>query len=157
MFSHLADMVEPCRLRTVVWDKSAIQLTNGAYLVASKSQFHFIQVINIKKNYMYRQCIEKFSLVFYSQSTLEDKAYIATQGKVCLYHYGCFYLIPPKLKAKKVKNKNKNRMICVLGPMTSTIGDFWRMVWQTCCGKIVMLTNLKEKNKVSSSVGRSFL
>lgn len=106
---------------------------------------------------MYRQCIEKFSLVFYSQSTLEDKAYIATQGKVCLYHYGCFYLIPPKLKAKKVKNKHKNRMICVLGPMTSTIGDFWRMVWQTCCGKIVMLTNLKEKNKVSSSVGRSFL
>lgn len=34
------------------------------------------------------------------------------------------------------------------GPMTSTIGDFWRMVWQTYCGKIVMLTNLKEKNKV---------
>eukprot|EP00105_Crassostrea_gigas_P011263 XP_011426840.1 PREDICTED: receptor-type tyrosine-protein phosphatase mu-like isoform X2 [Crassostrea gigas] len=49
----------------------------------------------------------------YIDSTLEDKAYIATQG-----------------------------------PMTSTIGDFWRMVWQTCCGKIVMLTNLKEKNKI---------
>ncbi|XP_048761472.2 uncharacterized protein LOC125670387 isoform X2 [Ostrea edulis] len=49
----------------------------------------------------------------YIDSTLEDKAYIATQG-----------------------------------PMTSTIGDFWRMVWQTYCGKIVMLTNLKEKNKI---------
>ena len=41
-------------------------------------------------------------------------------------------------------------MFLLKGPMTSTIGDFWRLVWQTCCGKIVMLTNLKEKNKVSS-------
>lgn len=41
---------------------------------------------------MYRQCIEKFSLVFYSQSTLEDKAYIATQGKACLYHMAVFIL-----------------------------------------------------------------
>ncbi|XP_061168121.1 uncharacterized protein LOC133177046 [Saccostrea echinata] len=49
----------------------------------------------------------------YIDSTLEDKAYIATQG-----------------------------------PMTSTIGDFWRLVWQTYCGKIVMLTKLKEKNKI---------
>ncbi|XP_062609519.1 uncharacterized protein LOC134271306 [Saccostrea cucullata] len=49
----------------------------------------------------------------YIDSTLEDKAYIATQG-----------------------------------PMTSTIGDFWRLVWQTYSGKIVMLTKLKEKNKI---------
>lgn len=84
---------------------------------------------------MYRQCIEKFSLVFYSQSTLEDKAYIATQGKVCLYHYGCFYLIPPKLKAKKVKKqKQKPYDLCF---RTDDINN-WRfladgladMLWQ---------------------------
>ena len=37
----------------------------------------------------------------------------------------------------------------VSGPTKDMINDFWDMVWQQDCGKIVMLTNLKEENKVS--------
>ena len=36
---------------------------------------------------------------------------------------------------------------CV-GPIKDTINDFWRMIWQLHIGKIVMLTNLEEDNKV---------
>ena len=36
---------------------------------------------------------------------------------------------------------------CV-GPTKDSINDFWRMIWQVDIGKIVMLTNLLEEDKV---------
>ena len=34
------------------------------------------------------------------------------------------------------------------GPNIASVKDFWRMVWQYNCEKIVMLTNLVEGEKV---------
>ena len=41
---------------------------------------------------------------------------------------------------------------CVSGPMQETVRDFWRMVWQENSASIVMVTNLVEVGRVSSSV-----
>ena len=35
----------------------------------------------------------------------------------------------------------------LLGPMTKTLIDFWRLVWQEKACSIVMVTNLKEGSK----------
>lgn len=38
----------------------------------------------------------------------------------------------------------------IAGPFTSdTIEDFWTLIWQTDCTRIVMLTNLYEGEKVA--------
>ncbi|XP_038059716.1 uncharacterized protein LOC119730762 [Patiria miniata] len=42
----------------------------------------------------------------------------------------------------------KNRYIASQGPTESTVGDFWRMVWQMEVDKIIMLTNPVENGKV---------
>ena len=43
-------------------------------------------------------------------------------------------------------------MFTFIGPFTEeTIVDFWRMIWQEHCEKIVMVTNLLEGETVGSS------
>ena len=37
-----------------------------------------------------------------------------------------------------------------LGPTKEMINDFWRMIWQVDSGKIVMLANLTEDDKVKA-------
>ncbi|XP_061181719.1 receptor-type tyrosine-protein phosphatase mu-like [Saccostrea echinata] len=43
---------------------------------------------------------------------------------------------------------NVKSYIAAQGPLVDTIGDFWWMVWNENCEKIVMLTNLIEDDKV---------
>uniref|UniRef100_A0A914VU68 protein-tyrosine-phosphatase n=1 Tax=Plectus sambesii TaxID=2011161 RepID=A0A914VU68_9BILA len=38
--------------------------------------------------------------------------------------------------------------IATQGPLPNTINDFWAMIWQEKCPCVVMMTKLKEKNKV---------
>lgn len=39
-----------------------------------------------------------------------------------------------------------------LGPNVASVKDFWRMVWEEDCGKIIMLTNMVEGDKVTTLV-----
>jgi Protein-tyrosine phosphatase len=39
------------------------------------------------------------------------------------------------------------------GPLETTQDDFWLMVWEFDCRRIVMLTNLEEKKKVLHIIG----
>ncbi|KAK7088967.1 receptor-type tyrosine-protein phosphatase epsilon-like [Littorina saxatilis] len=43
--------------------------------------------------------------------------------------------------------KSDKEYIAAQGPMNTTAGDFWRMVWQEKTSDIVMLTNIKEGGK----------
>ena len=38
--------------------------------------------------------------------------------------------------------------IAMQGPMSNTVVDFWRMIWQEKAPIVVMITKLKEKNRV---------
>ena len=42
-----------------------------------------------------------------------------------------------------------NAYVATQGPIPSTFPDFWRMVWELDSPTIVMVTNLKEDDKVS--------
>lgn len=42
--------------------------------------------------------------------------------------------------------------IATQGPIVSTVGDFWRMVWQEHTPIIVMITNIEEMNEVGAPV-----
>ena len=40
-------------------------------------------------------------------------------------------------------------MLYCLGPVPSSVVDFWRLVWEQGSATIVMVTNLEEKGRVS--------
>lgn len=45
--------------------------------------------------------------------------------------------------------RQKDYFIATQGPLTHTVDDFWRMVWEWKCHSIVMLTELQEREQVS--------
>lgn len=40
-------------------------------------------------------------------------------------------------------------MLKLTGPLDNTVNEFWKMVWQCDCGKIIMLTKIFEEGKVT--------
>ncbi|XP_068673675.1 receptor-type tyrosine-protein phosphatase S-like isoform X2 [Montipora foliosa] len=53
------------------------------------------------------------------------------------------------VNASLIDGYNKpNAYIATQGPVTRTFHDFWRMVWEKQSSTIVMLTNLRERNKL---------
>lgn len=51
--------------------------------------------------------------------------------------------------------RQKDYFIATQGPLPHTVEDFWRMVWEWKCHSIVMLTELQEREQVSSCNQRS--
>ncbi len=45
-------------------------------------------------------------------------------------------------------HRKRNCYIATQGPLPSTIGDFWRMIWEQQTHTIVMLTKLEERNRL---------
>ena len=48
-----------------------------------------------------------------------------------------------------MKFDNTMAVLCCAGPKRTTVGDFWRMVWQYKITHIVMVTGLCEAGKVN--------
>ena len=53
--------------------------------------------------------------------------------------------------------RRANQYIASQGPTTSTLADFWRMVWELDCPTIVMVTKLEEEDKVCGERDYHFL
>ncbi|XP_061165548.1 receptor-type tyrosine-protein phosphatase epsilon-like [Saccostrea echinata] len=57
--------------------------------------------------------------------------------------------VPDYIHANYIEGADReNEYIAAQGPKQNTVCDFWSMVWQENVSVIVMLTNLKERNKV---------
>ena len=67
------------------------------------------------------------------QGFKHPSAYIAAQGWMRLLRNGLLMLA----------------VLCCAGPKRTTVGDFWRMVWQYKITHIVMVTGLCEDGKVN--------
>lgn len=46
--------------------------------------------------------------------------------------------------------RQKDHFIATQGPLAHTVEDFWRMVWEWRCHTVVMLTEVQEREQVSS-------
>jgi len=60
---------------------------------------------------------------------MKHRGYIATQGKLWTLYLKILLII------------------CLAGPLVSTVADFWRMVWEQRSSVIVMLTRLEEGDR----------
>uniref|UniRef100_A0A3Q3KAI6 protein-tyrosine-phosphatase n=1 Tax=Monopterus albus TaxID=43700 RepID=A0A3Q3KAI6_MONAL len=48
--------------------------------------------------------------------------------------------------------RQKDYFIATQGPLSHTVEDFWRMVWEWRCHSVVMLTELKEREQVQNDM-----
>jgi len=49
-----------------------------------------------------------------------------------------------------VDEKNRQSYVCCQAPLASTMGDFWRMIWQHDISTIVMITKLRERDRTKA-------
>jgi len=49
-----------------------------------------------------------------------------------------------------VDEKNRQSYVCCQAPLASTMGDFWRMIWQHDISTIVMITRLRERERTKA-------
>ena len=104
-----------------------------------------LQVNSVSQQFLILVCPFVISLIssksarFLSQGFIE-KYYIATQGTI---FYSRWYT------ASGIQQSSSFTFIsCLQGPKPNTVNDFWRMVFEQKCPTIVMLTVLKEMQKV---------
>ena len=64
----------------------------------------------------------------------------------------CTYAIQPEILATSLKGyRQRNAYIATQGPLQSTVSDFWRMVWEKQSICVVLLSELREKDKVCTA------